>query len=968
MKLKFSIPYHTAWGESLHVVVAYRSEDGTVRHHNLTMLTDDGQLWTVETAALESRQHPVSEISYCYQVEDAEGRVLRREWDLVARRYHFDASKDYWFPDLWRERPLCSHLYTAAYDTMVRGAWSVERGAWSVERGALSVERGALSVERGAGSVERGALSVERGAWSVERGAGSVERGAWSVEREALRLPLFRQTIVFRVAAPQLKPGQSLAVCGSHPALGSWNPQRYQRMEYAGQHVWMLSVNALGMLPPIEYKYVVTDSATHDLVAWEEGENRVIDFPRYEVRGARYENTQDAGNGEGVQGNLAPRTSQPAPREGSFSILHSPFPEGTVLVLDGDQLRVREDEWRAAGVVVPVFALRSEQSYGVGDFGDLKRMVEWAARTGMKVIQILPVNDTTLSHGWTDSYPYNIVSAFALHPHYIDLEQLGALRSKGRMTAYHRQRRELNALAYSDYEAVERVKRAYVEEWFAERGPAVLESAGCKDFVARNADWLEPYAAFCEEHSAQPRALTTVVQYVLHVQLKAAADEARRQGIVLKGDLPIGVCRQSVETLAHPGLFRLDMQTGAPPDAFAANGQNWGFPTYRWENGELTAWFRRRFAHMEQYFDALRIDHVLGFFRIWEIPEDAVHGVLGHFSPALPLTVGEIEYFGLPFRRDFMTRPFINDRIIDRLFGIHAQYVREHFLMGKAYGLYDLKPDFSTQRQVQRYFGAKTDEHSVWIRDGLYRLIANVLFVEDPRQPEMYHPRIGAWQDLVFETLSAEEKDAYMRLYNNYYYQRHSMYWGAQAMKRLPDILRDTRMLICAEDLGMLPDCVAPVLDALRILSLEIQALPKQQGTEFGHLDANPKRSVATISTHDMPSLRLWWEESPERAQRYYITMLQKEGRAPQHLPAHLAEEIVARHLYCPSMLCLLSLQDWLSMDGELRGKDVRAERINVPSDPYNRWQYRMPMTIEQLLAATRYNNKVKTMIQRSRR
>ena len=264
------------------------------------------------------------------------------------------------------------------------------------------------------------------------------------------------------------------------------------------------------------------------------------------------------------------------------------------------------------------------------------------------------------------------------------------------------------------------------------------------------------------------------------------------------------------------------------------------------------------------------------------------------------MTQGEIEYFGLPFRKNLFTRPFINDRVLQRLFGLHVPYVREHFLIPRSYGLYDLKAEYDTQRKVCQAFEGKGDENSLWIRDGLYRLISNVLFLEDPRQPEMYHPRIGAWQEPVYEALTAEEKDAYMRLYNNYFYQRHNFFWGATAMRRLSEV--------------------------------------------FG------------------------WEESPERTQRYYVSMLQKQGRAPEHLPAHLAEEIIARHLYCPSMLCILSLQDWLAMDTELRGKNPREERINVPSDPYNRWKYRMHLNIEDLLAATKYNNKVRTMIQRSKR
>ena len=870
MKLKFTIQYGTQWGESLHVVVSYLSIDGTKKTANLLMLTDDGTQWTLETAAVESRQHPIASFSYYYQVEDEEGRVLRREWTMIPRVYHFDTSKSYVLSDLWRDIPVQYHLYSSAYTTT--------------------------------------------------RGLSYDERV------QPLRVPLYRKTILFRVSAPQLLKGQSLAIVGSHPALGDWNAARYLRMEYLGQSDWLLSVNVDAVLLPLEYKYVVIDDATNSLVAWEEGDNRTTD------------------------GLLPPDVTA--------------VPDGTVLVAYGENLRIKEKTWRVAGVVVPVFSLRSDTSYGVGDFGDLRRMVDWAVLTGMKVIQILPVNDTTTSHGWSDSYPYNIVSAFALHPHYLDLEAFGSLKSKSKMTAYHRQRRELNAIGYSDYEAVDRVKSAFISDLYEERGRQTLESKEFKSWFEANRDWLEPYALYLSGAAGE----VYFTQYHLHLQLKAAADYARSNGIVLKGDIPIGVNLNSVETKTHPALFNLDAQTGAPPDAFSPNGQNWGFPTYNWSEKSIIPWWHRRLAWMSQYFDAFRIDHVLGFFRIWEVPVDAIFGILGHFSPALPLTVSEIEYFGLPFRKDFMTRPFINDRVIERLFGIHAQFVKENFLIPRSYGLYDLKAEYNTQRKVRDHFEGRGDENSLWIRDGLYRLISGVLFLEDPRQPNMYHPRIGVYNEPVFDALTNEEKDAFMRLYNNFFYQRHNFFWGSEATRRLTEVFGQTRMLCCAEDLGMLPDCVSPVLDSLRILTLEIQSMPKQSGFEFTHLDGNPYRSVATFSTHDMAPLRLWWEESPERTQRYYVTMLQKQGRAPEHLPAHLAEEIIARHLYCPSMMCMLSLQDWLAMDGELRSKHTREERINVPSDPYNRWKYRMHLSIDDLLKADRYNNKVRTMITRSKR
>ena len=874
MKLKFTIQYGTQWGESLHVVVSYLSLDGTKKTANLLMLTDDGTQWTLETSAVESRQHPIESFSYHYQVEDEDGHVIRREWTMIPRIYHFDTSKNYVLSDLWRDLPIQYHLYSSAYITT--------------------------------------------------KGLARDE------QVNPIRVPLYRKTIIFRVSAPQLLKGQSLAIVGSHPALGDWNAARYLRMEYLGQYDWMLSVNVDAVLLPLEYKYVVIDDATNSLVAWEEGDNRTTD-------------------------GLLPSDV-------------SAVPDGTVLVAYGENLRIKEKTWRVAGVVVPVFSLRSDDSYGVGDFGDLKRLVDWAVLTGMKVIQILPVNDTTVSHSWSDSYPYNIVSAFALHPHYLDLEAFGSLKDKSKMTAYHRQRRELNAVGFSDYEGVDRVKSAFINDLFAERGKQTLESKEFKLWYDANKDWLEPYALISSQASQSGSAGIYFVQYYLHLQLKAAADYARSKGIVLKGDIPIGVNFNSVETQTHPKLFNLDSQTGAPPDAFSPNGQNWGFPTYNWNEKSIIPWWHRRLKWMSQYFDAFRIDHVLGFFRIWEVPGDAIFGVLGHFSPALPLTVSEIEYFGLPFRKDFMTRPFINDRVIERLFGIHAQFVKENFLIARSYGLYDLKSEYNTQRKVRDYFEGRADENSLWIRDGLYRLISGVLFLEDPRQPNMYHPRIGVYNEPVFDALTNEEKDAFMRLYNNFFYQRHNFFWGGEATRRLTEVFGKTRMLCCAEDLGMLPDCVAPVLDYLRILTLEIQSMPKQNGFEFTHLDGNPYRSVATFATHDMAPLRLWWEESPERTQRYYVTMLQKQGRAPEHLPAHLAEEIIARHLYCPSMMCMLSLQDWLAMDGELRRKNPREERINVPSDPYNRWKYRMHITIEELLKADKYNGKLRTMITRSKR
>lgn len=901
MKLNFSLTYNTMWGESLVVDLVYKGREGAERRNRLPMTTDDGQHWTLETVVMESRQHPIDSFAYVYKVTDGDGNVTRTEWDLVPRRLHCDPSKDYLMADQWREIPLQSHLYSRAYLT-------------------------------------------------------TTSHGDCD-EVKALPLPLFRRTLLFRVSAPQLMPGQSLAVCGNHPALGSWNASRFLPMQYAGRQEWMLTVNVAAMMDtPIEYKYVVVDSASHTLTQWEEGDNRTTE-------------------GHTVA-------------------------DGQVMVADGGVLRLCEQMWKAAGVAVPVFALRSEHSYGCGDFGDLCRLVDWAVATGMKIIQLLPVNDTTARHDWADSCPYKAISAFALHPHYVDLEAAGQLKNAERMNVFHRRRRELNALPYSDYEAVERVKSEYLHELYVEQGKTVMETDEYQTFARRNAHWLNDYAVFCalrDKHntadfdqwkqlSAYDEQQATLyakgdgkeevdyccfVQFLLHRQLKAAADYARSHGVSLMGDLPIGVARHSVETWTAPQHFNLDASAGTPPDYFSHNGQNWHTPTYNWTSlmGDESLWWQRRMAHLEQYFDALRLDHVLGYFRIWEIPCTAVHGQLGHFSPSLPLTAGEIESAGLNFRHELFTQPFVTDKVLSRLFGIHAQYVRDTFLDVKAYNMYSLKPQYNTQSKISQHFEGKNDENSLWIRDGLLKLAVNVLFVEDPHRQGMYHPRIEAYNEPIYEALEEDQKEAFMRIYNNYFYQRHNLYWGTLAMRRLTYILHGTAMLPTAEDMGMLPDCVEPVLDALRILTLEVQTMPKRGGAfEFAHLGANPYRSVAASSTHDSAPMRLWWEENHELAQRFYATMLQKEGHAPEHLTTTLAEEIVARHLYCPSMLCIMPLQDWTALDTTLQHKNPRSERINTPSNYFNRWQFRMPVTIEELQKADMFNRKIKTMITRSKR
>ena len=690
-------------------------------------------------------------------------------------------------------------------------------------------------------------------------------------QREFSPTSEFQQTVRLKVRAPQLRIGQQLGIAGAGDALGNWDINKALPMYEHEYHEWVISLDVAQLPQTFEFKFVLLGL---DVPVWEQGGNRTVSLPL--IR------------------------------------------DNEVFVYELSQVYFPVFPWKGAGTVIPIFSLRSEGSFGVGDFGDLKKMIEWADKTHQRVIQVLPINDTNITHTWQDSYPYNSISIYALHPQYTDLRQLPEIKNEERKTHFEQLRQELNALPQIDYERVNNAKMEYLRELFAQEWATIKKRASYKDFFEQNKEWLVPYAAFCyyrdqygtADFSQWPKEATVAaikatnkevqfwyfVQYNLDQQMHAAHEFARDHHVILKGDIPIGISRDGVEAWVEPKYFNLNGQAGAPPDPFSADGQNWGFPTYNWDEmlKDGCSWWVRRFRKMAQFFDAYRIDHVLGFFRIWEIPVPEKSGLKGQFAPALGLSREEIE----------------------------------------GYGIYNHME----------------------------------LFLVDHKRADRWHPRIAVQFNEDYEKLNDEEKYNFNRLYNDYFYRRNNQFWYQEAMKKLPRLTQATRMLCCAEDLGMVPDCVPWVMNELRILSLEIQSMPKDDKVRFGHLSQYPYRSVCTISTHDMPTSRQWWDEDWDRTQDYYNSMLHRGGGAPHPLPGWLAKDIVSRHLTSPSMLCLLSLQDWLSIDEKLRLPDANAERINIPANPRHYWRYRMHLTIEQLMQSDEFNENIKTLIIQSGR
>lgn len=769
-------------------------------------------------------------------------------------------------------------------------------------------------------------------------------------------LPSLPGTVQFRVSAPMVMPDEVLAIAGEGDFLGNWVPEKALRFNDSAYPEWRINLPLSDFSKPFEYKFLIVKKSTGEAVCWETINNRICGFV-----------------------NENPKCQ---------------------IVVDGLRFANPRNNWKGAGTAIPVFSIRTEEDFGVGDFFDIKKMVDWCEATGQKVLQVLPINDTTKTGTWIDSYPYSANSTFALHPMYIRPEAVGILPDESRREHFRNAAKELNSLPTVDYEAVNRLKEEYMRELFAVRGDKDLKSDEFLRFFSMNEGWLAPYAAwkvlcekygtpdnnqweeyavydpgkidsFCAENSEAVR-YQYFIQYHLDRQLSEVRDYAHLHGVVLKGDIPIGIGRFSVDAWQHPRLFNMDCQAGAPPDDFSVLGQNWGFPTYNWEEMAVDGfqWWKDRFRKMSEYFDAYRIDHILGFFRIWQIPLDAVHGLLGYFNPALPFSPEELrQNYDFWIDPEIQTKPLLLEWMLGDLFGEFVDEVKQTYLEQISEGRYRLAHFVETQRKLTDYFAdIEHSDKNHRIYNALMSVIDDVLFIEDPYEKGHYHPRIAAQFSYQFRVLSDYEKWCFNRLYNDFFYHRHNDFWYEKAMWKLPPLIESTGMLTCAEDLGMIPACVPEVMKRLEILSLEIQRMPKDPALEFGDTWHYPYFSVCTTSTHDMGGVRSWWETDRAVTQRFFNSALGEQGEAPYFAEPWICGMINDLQLKSPSMFCILPLADWLAADGRLRRENPHDEQINEPSNSRHYWRYRMHLTVEDLLKADEFNTKLLESIKGSQR
>jgi 4-alpha-glucanotransferase len=771
------------------------------------------------------------------------------------------------------------------------------------------------------------------------------------------------KTLRLQLHTPGIDPRYKFAVLGTESVLGGWDERFAMVMDDATAPMWKVDLDASKLKFPLHYKYVIYDPDNQRVIQWEEGNNRMIrDFACSSERALK--------------------------------------------IQTDERFRQNTGWWRGAGVAVPLFSLRTEQSGGIGEFTDLNQLIDWSKKCGLKLIQLLPLNETVATHSWIDSYPYKSISAMALHPVFLNINKIGVLDEESLMVGFIQTLAGFNGTENVHYEEVHKVKSKFFKLIFDQQMDSFLKNPTFLEFFRQNEEWLVPYAAFCylrdqyktanfrlwNTHKIfdpeEIRLLTSpengcygdiavhyFIQYHAHKQLSEAVEYARSNGIVLKGDIPIGISPNSVEAWTQPTLFNLSQQAGAPPDDFADQGQNWGFPTYNWEVMAMDGyqWWKKRLKQMSQYFDAFRIDHIVGFFRIWEIPVQQVFGTMGHFNPALPFSRDEIIDRGIAFNEERFTKPYIRDYFLRGLFGEFTEEVKNSYLSEYEPGKFNLKPAFATQRQVWDHFNNSKSEEKLSgkesrLRDGLCALISEVLFIRDPVHQTLFHPRIAFHDTNSYMNLSDQNRYLLDELYIEFFYHRHDDFWREQAMKKLPPILEASDMLVCGEDLGMIPACVPDVMKKLGILSLEVQRMPKDPKIEFLHPSDAPYLSVSTTSTHDTSTLRGWWEEDSSRSERFFRTIMGNHAAFNKEMEPWLAKDILQQHFWSPAMWVIFPIQDLLAVDEELRRQDFEAERINIPAVAQHYWRYRIHITMEKLLKSGAFNFELHRMITHSGR
>ena len=682
---------------------------------------------------------------------------------------------------------------------------------------------------------------------------------------------------------------------------------------------------------------------------------------------------------------------------------------------------------RKTGIAVPLGALCSQKCPAVGDFPALKDFADFCQKSGIDVIQLLPVNDTGFQ-----SSPYSALSATALHPLYIRIENLPEFEdakkhcrpfssaykeflkenAPGKRFDYAKVcagKIELLHLLYSYMIKTVDKKTNHGKNAVNSDSPSDPVSIASKfqiqmrNFIEDN-PWAIYYAVFKDlkdsysqaswkewddgkknmtRHQIElrwsNRALRVSHNFFIWCQIRAheqfldAAEYVRSKGIILKGDIPILINEDSVDCWAWPELFDQSMRVGSPPDFENPTGQRWGFPVYNWTAMQESgfAWWKERLSCASRYFSAFRLDHVIGFFRMWIYSEKETTAGLGHTNYYSTMEKEILLDQGFTEERlEWLSKPHIPMSSITAITG--SEDLAEEALEKICYriegeDLWKFKEDvtsdsmiYSTEfctdedmnRRIAKVFADKwLDRTLIEIEEGQY-------------VPIWTYSNTTAWKSLddsereilLDEFRSLEEKNLEI--------------WLGNGPCILEPIVSSTKMQPCGEDLGLNLPGLPNVLKSLNVVSLRVVRWTRfwdRDGAPYEAFDSYPDLSVTSVSVHDSSTMRQWWNEDKQSLYGFFDAAY-KNGCPSEINPngdfspeaARFVLESAAR---TSSAWFINPLQDYLYLEGDFHSENPEDERINVPGTVNEKnWTYRMPVNIEDLMKMDGLSEKIRSI------
>ena len=650
-------------------------------------------------------------------------------------------------------------------------------------------------------------------------------------------------------------------------------------------------------------------------------------------------------------------------------------------------------EARLIGTVIPVGALRSGKSIGVGEFSDLAEFGVLCVKMGIGLVQLLPVNDT----GYQSS-PYSALTAFGLNPLYLRIGDLP--EASGYEADIDSIKKKFNSAPRFPYEAILRAKMDLLRKIYDANKEKIAASASLKSWIKVNS-WVKPYAVYrrlketngekswkewnakersskekgAKEKNLKERNLIEALwddpalaekhmfwawlQEALDTQFSAAAANLKKLGICLMGDIPILMNEDSCDVWAHPELFNQELSAGAPPDMYSPEGQNWGFPTYNWHahSKDSFTWWKGRLKAAEKYYQAYRIDHVLGFFRIWASGRENNTALLGRYVPYIP--VNPKDFKDLNFnegRIHWICEPHImTGELWEALRADWGGPYSEVELSAAAIRVLELALERVGEEELWLFKKSIRGEKDIDALDihsaakaFLRKAFGDRIFFEP--EPNQFFPAWYYKQSRAYASLSDEEKEGLEKLLETRNLNSEKI-WEEEGARLLSMLTVSSPMLPCAEDLGAVPACVPKVLSKLNILGLRVVRWHRdwyKEGQPYIPFEDYPELSVCTPAVHDSSCLREWWDT--EADQKVFSGFIGVPSLPKVYNPG-TARIVINKVATAASRFRIFQIQDLLHLSNCWYAEDPSSERINIPgtSNDFN-WTYRLPATMSELL------------------